>query len=138
MGVELELQKAVLARLTGDSALMATLTAVTDRQRPVADGGAAAGFPYLHATIFLDEWDTDDTEGFEALIRVHTWSRSGSYAETKSVQGRLYELLHRVTDLTVAGHHLILIRRESSWAETDPDGITIHGVCEYRALLDAA
>lgn len=138
MGVELELQRALLARLSGDATLMATLKDVTDRQRPVADGGGAAGFPYLHATIIVDEWDTDTTEGFEALIRLHTWSRSGSFAETKAVQGRLYNLLHRVTDMTVTGHNLILIRRESSWAETDPDGITIHGVCEYRAILDAA
>jgi|GEM_PF-1193497 len=138
MSAELELQKAIVTTLRGDVTLMATLTGVHDVKRQDADGGDEAEYPFVTCgEMFTTEKDTVGNIGFETLVRVHTWSATGSMFECKSIQGMIHGLLHDA-DLSVTGFHCYSVLRERS--ETDrEDGTGIfHGVCEYRALVHTA
>lgn len=118
------------------SALSALGFNVVDRAGHAADGGSTTAFPYVEVgMIVMNPFDTARETGFNYLARIHTRSRSGSMAETKGIQGQIYARLHRGA-LTVSGFHHVLIQRESSEVMVAPDG-QIHGVCEYRGLIEA-
>lgn len=126
--------------LAVQGALYAALSAlglnVVDRAGQAADGGSATAFPYVEVgMVILNPFDTARETGFNYLARIHTRSRSGSMKQTKEIQGQIYDRLHRGA-LTVAGFNHILIQRESSEVMAAPDG-QIHGVCEYRGLIEA-
>lgn len=126
-----ELQKSVIAALRGDAQLMAIVASVTDRQPP----STTPVFPCVHVVVAASGWDTDTSDGHDASVRVHTWSRSGSALQTLTIQEAIYRVLHNVPRVVTGAHVITFQRRESFW-DDDPDGLTIHGVCEYRSLID--
>jgi len=129
MAAELEVQKALY------TALSAIGLNVVDRAWQAADGGSATAFPYVEVgMIILNAFDDAKETGFDYLARIHVRSRSGSMAEAKSIQGQIYARLHRGA-LNITGFHHILIQRERSEVMTAPDG-QLHGVCEYRGLIE--
>lgn len=135
MAAEFEFQKALFSVLNGDAALSGLGVTVVDFG-PSADD-AATIYPYVAVgDANLAEWDTDDTTGFNGLVRVHTYSDSRSVKETKEIQGAIYAALHRQS-LTVSGYDTILFRREDSDVNRTSRG-AFHGVCEYRGYLDKA
>ena len=133
MAVEVELQRALYARLSG-AAIGAT---VFDVAPQAADPGDTSAFPYVTiGRIIVTERDTQTALGFSALMRVHTFSRAGALLECKTVQGAIYAALHRV-EMTITGFANFSLLREDSDCWPDQDG-RIHGVCEYRALIESA
>lgn len=130
------LQKALFARLSQDPDLIALGVAVYDVAPQGADGNAEAAFPYL----LIGEMDvrdagTQSSDLFDVMIRLHSFSASGAFSDTRAIQLRAFNLLHRKT-FAVEGHHLIMCRRNISSIDRDPDGI-VHGVCDYRVLVEA-
>lgn len=136
MSAELEYQKAVIDLLRADATLSAAVTSVRDMQHPVsaADGGDGSLFPYVNVEPRLRDWSTHTGSGFDVETRIHTWSRTGSFKECKTIQGLIYGLLHRAA-LTVPGQNVLFTDRMESDCMLDPDGLTVHGVCEYRSLM---
>lgn len=136
MAVETEFQKTVYNTLTGNAGLVAAVAGIYDRPPQATDSGSLTAFPYvvIGETVLTME-DTFSEYGFSALLRVHVFSRSGSYKECKTVQGLIYSLLHNAS-LTVTGFNCYSILRETSQVILGPDG-EMHGVCEYRALMNA-
>ena len=134
---ELALQGTVIDLLRSDVSLMSLVRSVSDRKLPASDGSAVDDYPYVHMSSIFDGWDTQTVNGFSVLTRVHVWSRSGSYAEPKRIQGRVYELLHR-QPIDIENFSVVQNRRLTSRLDDDPDGKTTHGVCEYRTLLEIA
>lgn len=135
MSAELELQKAIVTVLRGDATLMATLTGVHDVKRQDPDGGDETAYPFVTCgEMFANEKDTIGNIGFEVLVRIHTWSASGSMFECKTVQGLIHGLLHDA-DLSVTGFNCYSVLREQSSADREDNTGIIHGVCEYRALI---
>ena len=129
MSAEFEIQRALFNAMTGLG-----LT-VYDSAPQAADGGALAAWPYVEVGfISLAPFDTANSTGFDAVARVHTRSRSGSMAETKRIQGDIYDRLHRGA-LSVAGYQTVTVQRELSRCDRMSDA-SFHGVCEYRLLLD--
>jgi hypothetical protein len=129
MSAEFEIQRALFNALTGLG-----LT-VYDSAPQAADGGSLAAWPYVEVGfISLAPFDTANSTGFDAVARIHTRSRSGSMAETKRIQGDIYERLHRGS-LSVAGYRTVTMQRELSRCDRMSDA-SFHGVCEYRLLLD--
>lgn len=129
MSAEFEIQKALYQALSGLG-----LT-VYDSAPQAADGGSRADWPYVEVGfISLAPFDTANSTGFDAVARIHTRSRSGSMAETKDIQGQIYERLHR-GPLSVAGYQTVTMQRELSRCDRMSDS-SFHGVCEYRLLLD--
>lgn len=134
MGVEAALQTALYARLSGASLGVA---GVHDVAPQAGDGGDVSVFPYIvMGRAIASGMDTKSTLGFSMLIRIHTFSRAGRRLECKTVQGAIYDTLHR-QELTVTGHSNFVLVREDSDCWPDADG-KIHGVCEYRALIESA
>jgi hypothetical protein len=83
-----------------------------------------------------NEWDTDDSIGADVSITIHAWSEQRGRKEVKEMLGLIYDTLHRA-EIFVYGYHLVTMQYEFSDTFLDPDGVTYHGVCRYRALLEA-
>jgi hypothetical protein len=131
MAVEFDLQAAVYSKLVAAS-IGATVYDVVPQS---SDGASNAAFPCVAVgRIILSQYDTQTTVGYAAQMTVHTYSRTGSMKECKEVQGAIFAALHRQA-LTIAGHNNFSLLRESSDCMDEEDG-KIHGVCEYRALIE--
>jgi hypothetical protein len=134
MSAETAVQGAVYARLGGSSL---GVNGIYDTAPQAADGGDTSAFPYVTmGRMIFTESDTWETTGFAAQIRIHTFSRSGSMLEARTIQGKIYDALHK-SELTVSGFNNVSLLREDSDCFADQDG-KIHGVCEYRALIESA
>ena len=133
MAVEVDFQTAIYGALTGDAPLMAMVNAVYSKKPQADDGGSDSPFPYIVMRFFYGENDTKTENGFNVLMRLHTWGRTGSDKEVKQIQGLIYTVLHK-NEPSVTGHTVISLTREGSDV-IDDDG-TIHGVCDYRALIE--
>src|SRR5690606_34355650 len=99
---------------------------------------SASSFPYV--VIGEDThipWDTDDSVGSESTITLHVWSRYRGKKEAKDIQGLIYQALNRY-ELAVDGFHLVTLEFDYSDVLLDADGHTRHGVCRYRALVEAS
>jgi hypothetical protein len=131
MSFQLALQTAVFERLSGYSGLPNVHQHVEQR----ADSGSLLPFPYV---VIGDDthipFDTDDASGAESTLVIHTWSREKNRSEVKTMQGIIYEALHRY-DLEVDGYHVVTIDFEFDDSITDPDRITQHGVQRFRILM---
>lgn len=117
------------------SALSALGLRVVDVGQQAEDGGSATAFPFVEVgMIIMSPFDTARETGHNFVARLHTRSNSASMAEVKAIQGQIYDRLHR-GNLTVTGHHFILLQRERSEVLRAPSG-AFHGVCEYRGLIE--
>jgi hypothetical protein len=87
--------------------------------------------------IVFAPMDTKDRDGFDFVARIHVRSEGHNLLPVKTIQDAIYDRLHNATDddLSIAGHHLILLRREMSDVIREAQG-QIHGVCEYRGLIE--
>lgn len=81
-------------------------------------------------------WDTDDSVGAESVLTLHIWSVQRGSKEVKTIQGQIYEALHR-HELIVDGFSTITLEFESAEILEDPDGVSTHGVSKFRTLLEA-
>lgn len=126
---EFELQKSLFSAVSGLG------FRVYDSAPQVTDGGSVATFPYVEVgAIVVAPFDTRSELGLDAIARIHTRSRSAGMQECKTMQGAMYDRLHRGV-LAVSGFNTITIQRENSFCDRMADG-TFHGVCEYRVLIE--
>lgn len=133
MGIETALQTAIYTRLK-ESLIGASIYDIAPQN---IDGGDASAFPYVTmGRIVLSGFDTQTMTGQSAQIRIHSFSRTGSMLEAKTIQGSIYAALHR-NELAVNGFNNFSLLREDTDCFADQDG-KIHGVCEYRALIESA
>ena len=139
MGVEVDFQQALYVRLS-DQIVGSGLPSIGVYD--IAPEGSA--FPYV--TIGVSDFrifDAQSSFNFDVLTRIHTWSRSGSMLEPKQIQGQIYAALHdfdlllpRFGAPTQFDWRCFSMLRESSNILREEDQ-TFHGVCEYRALIQA-
>lgn len=104
---------------------------------PEEDGGSGI-FPSI--TIGDDtitEWDTKGVLGGTVVSRIHTWSRHRGRKEIKHLQGAIYDRLHRA-DLWAPGWRFVSCEFIQSFSMVDQDGLTRHGVSEFRILIERA
>lgn len=95
-----------------------------------------SAFPYV--TIGEDIVNQDDTDSelsVAASVTVHVWSRKRGRKETKELQGHIYDALHRAA-LTKAGFKVVSMDFQTATSFVDADGLTRHGVQEFRMLLE--
>jgi hypothetical protein len=134
MNYDWEVQSA-LYRMLNSYTPLTNIAPVVDFGRRVDDGSTI--FPYVAiGTIILTQFDTDTTNGFDMLARIHTWSDSGSAKQCRIIQGHIYNRLHK-DYLLSAAFDSVLMYRDSTDVMQDANG-TFHGICEYRAILDLA
>ena len=129
MTAEIEFQRAINTALTGAG------LRVYDFAPQEGDGASPATYPYVEiGHIIAAQWDTNTESGFDTVCRIHTFSRSGSTVECRTIQGQIYAALHK-SALTITGFAPVFLDREMSDCTRQPDG-SFHGVCEYRTLLE--
>lgn len=133
----LALQAAIVAALKGSADLTALLAERIYDRVP-----EAARFPYMsYGEDQVAEADADGgtclIEGFEVFVTLHVWSRAVGRAEAKRIGGAVRATLHNRA-LPVSGFALHEFEHISTDYFTDPDGLTTHGVCQFRALIDPA
>lgn len=131
-------RQAVYDRLSGDAALSAAIVAVYGDVAPqTADGGSESAFPYVVIGLTdFDGYHDARASGFDVLMRLHSWSRASGSMECRDIQDLIYAALHRAEgSLTISGHSVLLIDRESSFVQMEDHDGSFHGVCEYRALI---
>lgn len=128
------LQAAVFTALTGD----ATLQGLIGNPARVYDAVPQdAVFPYaVIGQVSGKPWDTKTSDGMEAVLEVHTWSRYAGMKEAKDIMAAVTAVLDDQA-LSVAGHTLVNLRFESSQTSLENDGITRHGVQKFRAVTQA-
>jgi hypothetical protein len=77
------------------------------------------------------EFDTDDSEGFNSTVQIHTWSNERSNKQVKEMQSAVYKKLHRA-ELVISGYNVITVEVEQARNFVESDGITRHGVQQVR------
>ena len=87
-----------------------------------------------------NNWDDDIKNGMESTVNIHVWDRpegdSGDRgkANTKKLQGEIYNVLHR-GGFDIGDYGNVGITFEYSDCFKDTDGITYHGVQRFRVLF---
>ena len=134
MAIETDFQTALFERLNGASL---GVTGVHDIAPQDGDSGDETPFPYIAmGRVIMTELDSQTEDGWAVQFRIHTHSRTGAMLECKNVQGAIFAALHR-KPLTIAGFNNFSLLRESTDCMSEGDS-KIHGVCEYRALIESA
>jgi hypothetical protein len=133
----LAIQAAIVAALKNAAAV----TAIAD-ERVYDKVPAGAQFPYVHYgedQVQADDYDSDDclSKGFEVFVTLHVWSRANGKVECKRLGAAVHQAIDNA-DLTVNGFTVFAFEHQSTNYLTDPDGLTTHGVCQFRVLLDPA
>lgn len=129
MSFETILQQAVYSEMAGNAPLVAAVTGIYDNVPQTT------AYPYVViGEDTVTNWDTDTELGTNCTCVIHTWSRSRGKKETKEIQGLIYAALHRAS-LTASGYNMIDIQFESSDSFLDVDGLTRHGITNYRVLI---
>lgn len=134
MAIEVEFQRALFSRLNAARVALG-VTGVYDIAPQSSDAGNAANYPFIvMGRILAAQADTQTTVGFDLTCRIHTWSVTGSMLQCKTIQGGIFGLLHRQPLTVTDGLNFVLLRNDTDCLH-EADG-TVHGVCEYRALVD--
>jgi hypothetical protein len=133
-----ELQLGLYNKLAADAGVMALVEAIYDNPPQQADPESNVPFPFITISdSTLQPWDTDTEIGTDATVTVHVWSRASHALEAKQIQGAIYRALHRDT-IAVTGYTVIGIDLITQTVERDPDGITRHGVQDFRIVYEEA
>ena len=83
------------------------------------------------------DWSTDGRTGFEFTVTIHTWdtiSTSRGFYNLKLLMGEVYITLNRVK-LDITDYSTLELDYEFSESMLDPDGLTTHGVQQFRAYM---
>ena len=135
MSFELVTQKAVYEALVANADIIANSIPVYDAV-PQPETVENSQYPYI--TIGEDNHnsiDTDTENMNQVSITVNVWSRQLGRAETKRIQGYIYDTLHRAR-LEQNGFNFVNIMQDSSTSFYDADGITRHGVQTFNLIIE--
>ena len=127
MSPDLELQKAIFARLTSDVALAAL---VDTRIHDNAPGDVT------HPYLVLGESETRDwPAGIEHRLAFHCFTRGGGRSQAKTIVGAVHAALHDAA-LALEGHSLVNLRFLDAATRREADGITWRGTIRFRAITE--
>ena len=127
MSADLELQKAIFARLSSDAALD-LLVGNRIHDNPPGD----VAHPYL----VLGESETRDwPAGLEHRLALHCFTRGGGRAEAKSILEAIRASLHDAA-LALETHTLVNLRFLDALTRREADGLTWRGTIRFRAVTE--
>ena len=127
MSADLELQKAIFARLSSDAAL-AALVATRIHDNPPGD----AAHPYL---VLGESEMRDWPAGMEHRLTLHCFTRGGGRAEAKSILEAVRASLHDAA-LALETHTLVNLGFLDALTRREPDGLTWRGTIRFRAVTE--
>jgi len=136
------LQAAIYSTLTGNSALMASLStawgvsAVFDHVPQVTDPENVAYFPYITISdVTASQWDTKGDNGATGVVQIDVWSRARGMLQARQIASAVYALLH-YQPLTITGADHIWTDVETVESFLDPDSITRRAMLTVRVAYD--
>lgn len=134
MSLDAALQKAVYDTLLADTALAVEMGGAVRVYDSVPDN---AIFPYLSiGSDQIVDNGTSCSNGSEAFVEVHVWSRAVGRVEAKKISGAVRAALDM--PLVITGHKVIVHGFQDARHLNDPDGITAHSVVSFRYLTEEA
>jgi hypothetical protein len=108
---------------------------VYDYVPPQSEGKPLLNFPYVVIGLAGSRpWDTDDLLGKDIDIYLHIWSRYKGTVEMRRIMDHIYSTLHR-GNLSITGLHVVDSLLAFSQIYLDPDGVTHHGICRFKLLV---
>ncbi|MCH8172470.1 MAG: DUF3168 domain-containing protein [Proteobacteria bacterium] len=125
--------KEVYTALVGNPTLLALVQGVFDHVPQ------DISYPYVAIGELVEtEFNDDDAPaGVTASLTVHCYSRKRGRKETHDIQAEIQTALHRAT-LAASGFNFVSIDHEQSQSFTDADGITRHGIVEFKIIMTEA
>ena len=127
-----DLQQAVHAALAADAGVLALLGTA----RVYDDVPQGAAFPYLALANFtVRDWATGTERGTEIIFTVNAWSRGAGHKQVHHLADAVRAALHEAP-LTLATHHLVNLRHESSETHRQRDGDSYRISTRFRAVLE--
>lgn len=118
-----------------------TLSALLVGNKIMLRAPSSAPTPYLGLDVRSLDFSTATEDGQDFAITIHVWhepsSQTPETGTAMAIMGHVRRILH-CADLTLgAPFHCVLCRVLSERGPfQDPDGATLHGVVELRALVD--
>ena len=134
MSFELVTQKAIYSALIANNDIVANSIPVYDAV-PQPETAENSQYPYI--TIGEDNHnsiDTDTENENDVSITINVWSRAQGRVKTKTIQGYIYDTLHRA-ELSESGYKFVNIMFDNSTSFMDADGITRHGVQTFNLII---
>jgi Protein of unknown function (DUF3168) len=128
----LDLQKAIVLRLSGDTALTGQLGGSKIYDHPAA--GAKLPYVSLGHTMAFD-WSTASEAGHEHFITIHVWSRAGGRIEAHEIMEKIRLRLDGF-GAELLNHRLVLLLLEFEEVRFDVGEDGYHGMMRYRALTE--
>ena len=126
------LQKAIYAKLSADTALMSAIKGIyADVEQP-SDAGSNDPFPYV--TIGNDNhapWDSKTFFGTQAICQIDVWSRKNNFLEVKQIGSMIREALHHQSLTIQDADHTMTVHQSSVYTK-DPDGQTKRGMLMFN------
>jgi Protein of unknown function (DUF3168) len=123
------LQQALHAVLESDAALKAEVTGIFDhvpQDQPL---------PYVViGDDVTSDWSAKDFNGTEHRLAIHVWAHGPGRKQARQL-GALIAGRLATTPLQPAGFQLVSLRFLQTLVLVEEDGLTHHGVTEYRARL---
>lgn len=127
-----DLQQAVYQTLVADSGVRALLGSA----RVYDDVPQGAAFPYLTLAGFtVRDWATGTEPGTEIIFAINAWSRGAGHKEAHHLAEAVRDALHDAP-LSLASHHLVNLRHESSESHRERDRDTYRISSRFRAVLE--
>lgn len=129
----LPLEAAIVAKLKADAGVTALAGTRVYDSPPVSPT-----FPYVTigpTQVLPDKADCID--GTEVFQQIDVWSRTSGSPGAKRLGAAVVAALDD-QDLTVAGYSAVVFELQDAQYLLDPDGLTHHGVVNFRALLQLA
>lgn len=77
--------------------------------------------------------DTKTSDGMDLRVDIHSFSRAHGKQQLRQMMGTILDALDQKS-LTLDGFDLVQLTFETSTSFSDPDGLTEHGVQQFRAL----
>lgn len=126
------LQKAIVSRLTADTALLSLLGGA----RVYDDVPEREQFPYITFGHSVErDFSTGSDGASEHTLTLHVWSRARGRKEALSILQAARAALHDNV-LTLEGHRLVNLRHEFSDARRENDGESFHATMRFRAITE--
>lgn len=133
---ETVVQTKIYETLTGSAPLIAAIKAVYDDVPQAISSGDSSAFPYV---AIGEDIHTDTSTDLElsnlVSITIHAWSRYTGRAETKQIQGLVYDALNRA-DILDTNYKFINIHQVSSESRLESDGFTRHGIQTFNLMIE--
>lgn len=132
-------QAAIYDRLSEDDDLLTLLGGTAKIYDYVPQN---TSFPYI--TMNISPWEdrgNHTNEGFSCTFQIDVWYQPGGSSyhgrgnyRIQQIQKRVDELLHKY-NLSVSGWNTLILRRSLVDIITDQDGVTKHGIQQFKLYL---